>query len=213
MNSESLSRYDARLSKVEASVDAIVRDLTTLGGNVRELASIVRTQGEQTGEQLKSLLVGVATATGPRKTDWQLVISAVALILALGAAIFTPLNMRIADLKEQAEKASDRAEAHMSLPLHPVAAVRLDSLEKELKDKETRNAIAIVAVDLKLQQEYRLISDKLCAAIEALDTRLQCEISVVEKKVDAAIEYQNESRERNTRQDEQLRELMKGKVE
>ena len=219
---DSQVEIETRLARVEASVDAIIRDMGTLSGNVKELASCVRQQGSQTEEQLKSLLVQVTSAAGPKKTDWHLVVTSIGVTLAIGAAVFAPLNLRVNDLQENAKQTLQRLEAHIELPMHPVAISRVSALETSLNEKQHRLEADIVAVDSKLQEEYRLISDKLenaiqsadirlQGALEAADTRLQREIGVVEKKIDGSLLYQNESRERNARQDEQIRSLTERK--
>ena len=202
---------ELRLAKAETNIESLARNVTTLSESVRELFGLVRSQGERTEKQIQELLVGVTNASGPRKTDWQLVISAIALILALGAAIFAPLNMRLNDNKAALEKLSDKLDTHVALPSHPVSGVRMDTLAEELRERETRNAAAILATDLKLQQEYQLVTSKNCDAITALDNRLQREIQAVEKKTDAAVDYTNEARYLHGQQDEKLREFMKGK--
>ena len=92
---------EPRVEKLEVGLDRLTYD-------VRSLAAIVRDQGSNVEKQLNQLTVAVTQAAGPRKTDWTVIISAVFLVLAIGSAVFWPLNQQVSDNKSQLDKVENR---------------------------------------------------------------------------------------------------------
>ena len=92
MKPETTNYLEPRVAQVEAGLDRLTNDM-------RELAGIVRTQGQQVESEIQKLVVAVTQAQAPRKTDWSMLISLAFLVMALGSAVFWPLNQTASDNK------------------------------------------------------------------------------------------------------------------
>jgi hypothetical protein len=123
------THLETRVATVEANLGAMSKNLADLTVDVRDLSQGVREQGRQFDDQMKQLLVAVTQAQGPRKTDWHLLLGAIGLILAIGAAAFSPLMLRIGDTQVLQEHSEARFERHTELTLHPVGAEKIRALE------------------------------------------------------------------------------------
>jgi predicted PurR-regulated permease PerM len=88
------SQLEPRVAKLEEGLGRLTED-------VRSLATIVRDQGNNVERQLNDLTIAVTQAAGPRKIDWSVIISAVLLVMAIGSAVFWPLNQTVQRLEEQ----------------------------------------------------------------------------------------------------------------
>lgn len=161
---------EPRVAKVETAIEAITRDINALVSNVRDLTSAVRTQGDQTDAQIRNLLVSVTAAAGPRKTDWALLIGAIGLILAIGAAAFSPMLLRINDLYTKQDKTEERMREHELLRLHPVGESRLNAIEEAMKTAVGINPQGIRDLDNKLQREFNLATKNVIEKVDALRT-------------------------------------------
>lgn len=169
-NSDSSSSMEPRVTRVEAQLESVVRDIGTLTVNVHELAKAVQEQGENIDSQIKQLSVALVQASGPRKTDWSLVISALGLILTLGAATLSPLYLRLHDTSLSVEKLDDRFTTHERLKLHPVGEARIDMLEKFISNSITNNEKNIKELDDKLQKESTLLLSVIDQKIKDIDS-------------------------------------------
>jgi hypothetical protein len=83
---------EPRVTKLEVGLDRLTSD-------VKDLAGIVRSQGVAVEGEIQKLVVAVTEASAPRKTDWPTLISLAFLILALGGAVFYPLNATVSEIK------------------------------------------------------------------------------------------------------------------
>ena len=119
------NHLEPRVTRIEAEVSAIAKDITALSDVVRELA-------KNTSIQIKELLVAVNAAAAPRPTNWAIFISAVALIMAVGAAVLSPLSARVLILERRVEESHNTLQAHMMLPIHPVAAKELEYIKEKI---------------------------------------------------------------------------------
>lgn len=126
---------ETAVAKHESDIAALTRDVGSLSHAVRDLSSVVRSQGERTESQIQQLMVAVTSASGPRKTDWHLVLGSVGLILAIGAAVFSPLQWQLSDNKARIETIDRTIREHQQLQLHPVGLQRIDSLEKAFSER------------------------------------------------------------------------------
>ena len=115
----SADHLEPRVAKVETGLDMLTRD-------VASLAQVVREQGVNIERQIRELAVGVTQAAAPRKTDWQTLIALVMLIMAIGSAVFWPLNQTANDNKQSLQHMEQQFHAHTQLQLHPVFLVPLD---------------------------------------------------------------------------------------
>ena len=119
-------RLEPRVAKLEVGLDRLTED-------VRSLAGIVRDQGSNVEKQLQALTIAVTEAQAPKKTDWSVIISAVLLVLALGSAVFWPLNQTAQVNKQAIDNLQVKFEAHQQLDSHPVGAALMLRLEEQLK--------------------------------------------------------------------------------
>ena len=123
---------EPKIAKMEATIESVTRDIGNLAHIVQGISGTVADLAKSTNEQFEKLLVGITTAAAPRRTDWQVVIAAAVLCLALGAAVLTPISAQIVHLDTQTEALNSQIDAHMRLPLHPVGESRVNDLEKNL---------------------------------------------------------------------------------
>jgi hypothetical protein len=131
---------EPRVAKLETGLEMLTRD-------VASLAQIVRDQGSSIERQIKELAVGVTQAAAPKRTDWQTLISAVFLVMAIGSAVFVPLTQRLTTLEETTRALSVQHEAHEHLVAHPLAELKLNNLSSLLND-HVRNNVVMVQVPL-----------------------------------------------------------------
>jgi hypothetical protein len=116
------THLEPRVAKLEVGLDRLTED-------VRNLAGIVRDQGANVEKQLQSLTVSVTQAQAPRKTDWSVIISGGLLIMALGSAVFWPLNQTEQNNKDAIDRLTVKFEHHEALPTHPVGEALTQRLE------------------------------------------------------------------------------------
>lgn len=126
-------RLEPRVAKLEVGLDRLTED-------VRSLAGIVRDQGSNVEKQLQALTIAVTEAQAPKKTDWSVIISAGLLVLAIGSAVFWPLNQTSQLNKQSIDNLQLKFEAHQQLDSHPVGAALMLRLEEQLKSHVESNA-------------------------------------------------------------------------
>jgi len=177
------SGWEPRVAKLETSMEMLTNNVNTLTNNVRD-------QGVDIEKQLRELTASINLVASPKQTNWSTIIAAIALILALGAAVFAPLNMRINENKISIEKLSGFHFDHEKLPLHPVGETKIAGLEGSIADKHHLFEQSIGELNDKLQEEFKLTTDATKEQIEQLDVRLQREFMLsmanTEKQVEAA---------------------------
>ena len=129
---------EPRVAQVEAGLGRLTEDM-------RELAGIVRTQGQQVESEIQKLVVAVTQASGPRKTDWSMLISLAFLIMALGSAVFWPLNQTAENNKNEIKdlqiKVEDHTMADRQMVLQQVDTQTIEKvvkLEAWQKDQDSR---------------------------------------------------------------------------
>lgn len=123
---------EPRVAKLEVGLDRLTED-------VRSLAGIVRDQGSNIEKQLQGLTVAVTQAQAPRKTDWSVIIAAVGLVMAIGAAVMIPINQTAQDNKVQIQQYHTSMVEHMKLDMHPVGLALVQRLEEQLKIHTEQN--------------------------------------------------------------------------
>src|SRR5271169_4899830 len=90
---EETQHLEPRVARLETTMEALSRNVDNLTDNVNQLTKII-------DDKFSTLQVGLANANAPKKTDWSLFISIGFFILALGAAVFWPLNKTSQDNKD-----------------------------------------------------------------------------------------------------------------
>jgi len=174
-------QLEPRVAKLEVGLDRLTDD-------VRDLANVVRAQGSQMEGEIQKLVVAVTQAAGPRKTDWSVIISALLLVMAVGSAVFWPLNQTSENNNTDIKTMSEKFDDHQKLTLHPVGSALIQRLEDRLQTHIADNVIDIEKLDKKLQAEYMLINSKLEIQLHALDNKVQIEMRLLTAAIDARVE-------------------------
>ena len=159
---------EPRVAKLEVGLDRLTDD-------VRSLAAIVRDKGSNVEKQLNQLTVAVTQAAGPRKTDWTVIISAVFLVLAIGSAVFWPLNQQVSDNKSQLDKVENRLseadkqfEIKNDLEHQALKTCFRQELEQQKKLFDAEIALAQAKAD-GVQKYNELYIDKLFGRVQSLE--------------------------------------------
>lgn len=164
---------------LEPRVARLETGLESLTANVKDLASVVREQGNRVEGQIQALTVAVTSANAPKKTDWSVIIAAVGLVMAIGAAVMIPINQTSQDNKLRLEQYHASMVEHMKLDMHPVGMALVQRLEGEVKLQNGVNEKAIEALDKKLQLEYSLMN----ATLHEKQTALERETILVDQRL------------------------------
>ncbi len=172
---------EPRVAKLEVGLDRLT-------DTVKDLAGIVRSQGEATERGMQALTVAVTQAQAPKKTDWGLFISAVGLILALGAAVLIPINNATNDNKYRLESYHQSMVEHMKLDMHPVGMAKTEALIKDVDINRAEMAKRDEQLDNKIQKETQLMTDLVTAKIVALDLRIQSEMGLKDQLLEQKIQ-------------------------
>lgn len=167
---------EPRVAKLEAGLEILTK-------SVSELTLAVRENSTSMEEKIERITVAVTQAQAPKKTDWSLFISTAFLILALGSAVFWPLNKTGQDNKEEIRSTIQKFEEHQKLNLHPVGSALLQRVEEQLQLHSAANENAMKAhvdfdnrqfneLDKKLQQEYALMMKTADTQIANLEAKI-----------------------------------------
>lgn len=100
------NKHDTHSTQLEPRVAKLETGLELLTKDVASLAHIVREQGGNIENQIRELAVNITQAAAPRKTDWPTLIALIMLIMAIGSAVFWPLNQAVGNNREEL-RASD----------------------------------------------------------------------------------------------------------
>ena len=189
MSDNTQAHLEPRVARLEVGLE-------TLTKNVSDLTITIRDNNLEVSRQLAALQVSVTTAAGPKRTDWGVILTAIGLILAIGAAVFVPINNSTKDNKDAIMKVQDTMAEHIKLNLHPVGQALVQRLEEQIiahtllndramKEHAERDTEEFNALDKKLQLEYSLVNANLAAQTAALDVRLQKEFGLTQLRNDA----------------------------
>jgi hypothetical protein len=144
---------EPRVAKLETGLEILTRDVSSLAG-------IVRDQGRNIEGEIQKLAVAVTQAGAPKKTDWATLISLAFLIIALGSAVFYPLNSQVQEIKEReavfqssVTHTAERQETLMNRELELVT-LRIDARLNKLESNDVDRNKA----DL---EELRLIKSEI----------------------------------------------------
>jgi hypothetical protein len=175
-------------SHLEPRVARLETGLETLTRNVSEMAVSIRENANATNQKIDGLIVAVTNAQAPRMTDWSLFLSIGFFILALGSAVFWPLNKTAQDNKDAIGAVQQKFESHLTLPAHPLAQAKIDALTKEVEVNRAEMAKRDEQLDTKIQRETQLMTDLLSARLEGLDKRLQVEMGLKNEIISAKLQ-------------------------
>lgn len=157
------NHLEPRVAKLETGLEILTRDVTTL-------ASVVREQGQNIEHELQRLAVGVAAASGPRKTDWATIISAIMLVMAIGSAVFWPLNQTAQNNSAAIQSIEQKFDEHQRLQLHPVGAALMQRLEGQLHDHIANNQRENDSQNAAWSKELDLLTERINARLAKLET-------------------------------------------
>lgn len=128
---------------METSLERLTKD-------VSELASIVRQQGSTVEDQIHKLMLAVSQAASPRKTDWQTLISAAFLIIAIISAVFWPLSQKMGYIETRLTDLNSRTQSETTL------------IAQELKTQ-------INNISTKYDREVQNLGDRIVARVNEYD--------------------------------------------
>lgn len=181
-NQESI-QLEPRVAKLETGLDILTREVTSL-------ATVVREQSSNMEHEVHNLAVAVTQASGPRKVDWQTILSAIMLIMAIGSAVFWPLNQTSQNNKSDIITLSSKFDEHKLLNMHPVGEALLQRTEERFSRHiiDNERQLKVVADDneksLKnLKEKLDAEKDSFNAILSQKIDTLKEEISVVDGKI------------------------------
>ena len=149
---------EPRVVKLETGLEILTRD-------VSNLAQVVREQSRNIEHEIQKLAIGVTQAAAPRTTDWRTIISALFLVMAIGSAVFWPLNQTVTGVKQESQSVAAEFRQHEQLQLHPVGASIVNRLESQFLTYQLNNEKA-------LQYQERSNNEKLAAFSKSIEIRL-----------------------------------------
>jgi len=201
------THLEPRVAKLEVGLDRLTQD-------VGDLVSVVRTQGSQMEAEIQKLVVAVTQASGPRKTDWSVIISSVLLIMAIGSAVFWPLQQTSQESKQAITSLTQEMSAHKSLDNHPVGAALIQRLEEQIalhvanNEKENKNIIEITSAELSRSEakSSEKVADALAARQLQLDGIISKQEVFNEKLFARVLSLEQINRERTDKDLEELRQ-------
>jgi hypothetical protein len=100
-------------------------------------------------------------------------IAAVLMLLAIGAAVFAPLNYRLGVSERQVSVLSSNQREHEQILMHPQGLERVEGLTRVLTLQNLASVKALESLDAKLQVETRLLNDTISQRIQGIDTQLK----------------------------------------
>lgn len=160
-STDTSTHLEPRVVKLEAGLDILTKNVTDLSNAVRENATNL-------DDKLERLTVAVTQAQAPQKTDWSMIISAVFLVLAIGSAVFWPLNQVATNNKEEMKSLSEKFDEHNRLQLHTVGGPLIQRLEEQLKDHtvwgEKNHELLKSAMIMEINGVNKHLDEKLEAA-------------------------------------------------
>jgi len=141
-----------------------------LARDVASLAQVVRDQGNNIEKQIKELAIGVTQAAAPRRTDWQMLISLALLILALGSAVFWPLNQTAKENQQALVHVEQSLDAHSREYSHPVGSALINRLESELANHIAANNKETEMQNATWDRNMDLISQRIESRLNKLES-------------------------------------------
>ena len=136
---------EPRAAKLETGLEILTRDVTSL-------AHVVREQSRNIEGEIQKLAVAVTQASAPRKTEWPVLIATLMLVMAIGSAVFSPLQQTAANNKADLQALQVTLQQHIAQEYHPVAGTlfkqmdaRLNKLEssEEERNKAVRDSVRL----------------------------------------------------------------------
>lgn len=161
---------EPRVVKLEAGLDRLTDD-------VRSLTEIVRGQSSHIDSEMQKLMVAVTQAAGPRKTDWATIISGLFLVMAIGSAVFWPLNQLSQNNSIEIKNLETQISEHLKKDNHPVGVAKIENMEQKFTDLVNSNQRNLDLLDKKLQRETELITTEIKNQVSTISGKYDREIS------------------------------------
>lgn len=158
------NHLEPRVAKLEVGMERLTED-------VANLATVVREQGTQMEQEIQKLVVAVTQAAGPRKTDWSTIIAGIMLVMAIGSAVFWPLNQTTQDTKVQAQRVEEGLDAHTRLDMHPVGLALVHRLEDGLKEHEASCLKEREILRVHFHEELTMLEKSFALQVQALNEK------------------------------------------
>lgn len=191
---------EPRVAKLEVGLDRLTSD-------VQNLAVVVREQGSQMEQEIQKLVVAVTQASGPRKTDWSTIFAGIMLVLAIGSAVFWPLNQTSQNSKDDIVLLRQELSNHRALNLHPVGEARINAMEQKFNDLVDNNSKNLDALDKKLQKEIELITSEIRNQVNTISGKYDREITNLgDRLIGRLNQYDQDEHDRNKQELDELRQ-------
>jgi hypothetical protein len=164
MPNENDHLLEPRVAKLETGLELLTRDVTNL-------AQIVREQSRNIEGELHKLGMAVTAAAGPQKTDWATLISFAFLIMAIGSAVFWPLNQRTEDKRGILSNLEEKFADHVKMNNHPVGEALVNRLEMESNTHKIQDEKTFSDLETKMRDENKLINQITQKQIEGIQSQ------------------------------------------
>ena len=129
------NNLEPRVATIESELKSLTRDVGMLTKDVRDLVQAVKVQSDNYDAQLRKITVDLVGVSGPRPMNWGVLLNGVGLSLAIGAAVFYPMNFRITEMSERASGFMKEFRDHEKLTLHPVGTAKVEALDRLVQDE------------------------------------------------------------------------------
>ena len=162
MNKEIIENIslEPRVAKLETGLDTLTKEVSLL-------SSVVRDQGKNIENGMRQLSIDVTSAMGPKKTDWSVIFAGLFLIMAIGSAVFFPLNRSITEIKDQIRYIQDTMVNHVKLDMHPVGNALITKLENEMRLHSLFDDKMFSDLDKRIQRDMDSFSKFFCEKLES----------------------------------------------
>lgn len=176
-------------------------------GRLEQVTSRLEVKAEGTDhkidEQAKILSTINAKLDRRTETSWPVVISSVALAATIGTLALSPVNEKLADLKQAQIHHIDLFYKHTETEGHRPMMIRVEALEKavnrtreelkhEIGDVEDDSRFRDQVVDEVVQREMRILDQAMQERFDKEDERLQREMDLKDDIVIKQSEAQHE---------------------
>ena len=151
-NNNTTVTFEPRLVRLETGMDIVTKQLS-------ELSIIVRDQSRSFETELQKLMIAVTAASGPKKTNWSVVISIAFLILALGSTAFWPIKMMTDTNKESITNLAQKFSEHEK-SLH-LGNVDLLNIKQEIELENERVSARLTKLETINRDNEKLDQEEL----------------------------------------------------
>ncbi len=138
-----------RLEDGQATLQTTVQRLAELQSDQAEM------QAKEHGQTRKEIMTLAERFSNAGKPNFAVIIAACSFLLVLGTAVLSPLYFQIQENKHALTDLAREVADHRSMPIHPVAAARMEEREKaSLREAALVEQLSVsrdALLDLKIQ--------------------------------------------------------------